>query len=319
MNRLKTLFVNFKFFLQSIGMRNFLDNLRYMYYSDLLVITNNDNIYLKLHKLNLSFLYNNIISKKEISTFSFTENKSKVKEYYIWTLWWQGYNQMPDIIKATINSIKQATDKKVIIIDKNNISKYIQVPDYIEIKMKNGKIGLPHFSDYIRVALLSKYGGLWIDSTILCVQPIPQYIFKEEFFTIKADPITNKYIPRGKWNMQILGSCNTNCPIFVFMKKYLELYWQKYDKAINYLFFDYGMQMQYANNSISKALIDNVKKSNPRMHQLRDVINQPFNKTLWKELTQNDTWIYKLTYKDKFINKIDSQETLYTYIIRLWK
>ena len=38
----------------------------------------------------------------------------------------------------------------------------------IEEKFEKGKIGMAHFSDLLRISLLAKWGGMWIDSTALC-------------------------------------------------------------------------------------------------------------------------------------------------------
>lgn len=314
---LKSLYyVNIKYPFQVKSILSFGDNIRYIYYNNLLLfLKNKDRIYNKLHKLNLSFLYDNVFSKEEISKLEIRKNDKPIDEFYIWTLWWQGYENMPDIIKATIKSIQKVNNKKVIVLNKNNISNYIQIPNYILKKVQEHKMGLAHFSDYIRVSLLCKYGGLWIDSSILCIKPIPEWVYSEKFFTIKADPNGSKYIPMGKWNMQVIGSCMVNCPIFVFMKLYLEKYWSKYDIAFNYLFFDYGMYIQYDNLEISKEYINNVPKTNSRMHVLREVLNSRFDKKLWDdEICSDDTWMYKLTYKEKFISKIDNKETFYSYV-----
>lgn len=320
MRRIKILLLNFKFFLRDLKIRSLYDNIRYMFYSNLLVFSEKNKYHEKLHELNMSFMYKNLISKRDLEEMQFEcDEKELVNQYYIWLFWWQGYDNMPDIVKATINSIKKASNKKIIFLNKDNIFDYIQIPEYILEKVKKRKIGLAHFSDYIRISILAKHGGLWLDSTILCVKPIPDWVFKESFFTIHADSDGNKYIPKGKWNMQVLGSNTKNCPIFVFMKFFLELYWKKYDQALDYLFFDYGMQIQYENLEISKTLIQKVPKSNPLMHQLRVIINNEFNELLWKDIVNGNTWMYKLTYKDEFIFKNNDRNTFYSYILRNYK
>ena len=46
-----------------------------------------------------------------------------------------------------------------------NYSDYVELPDYVVEKHKNGTISRAHFSDVLRFSLLKTYGGMWIDST----------------------------------------------------------------------------------------------------------------------------------------------------------
>ena len=75
---------------------------------------------------------------------------------------------MPDVAKACLNSIKMHADRHpVIVITEANHGDYVDLPDYIRTKVKQGKISLTHLSDILRMALLAKHGGIWIDSTVL--------------------------------------------------------------------------------------------------------------------------------------------------------
>ena len=50
----------------------------------------------------------------------------------IWVFWWQGIDNAPELVKLCIESIKKNLDNhELIIIDKNNLEKYINLPDYI--------------------------------------------------------------------------------------------------------------------------------------------------------------------------------------------
>lgn len=294
MGLIKLLIGNFLFVLGRVKIRGFVDSLKAFYISTFLLLKPNEHYYDLWHKINLKFLRNNILPLLDIDIHNV--NPVNVSEYKIWTVWWQGINNMPPIIKATYESMQNATNKEVVLITKDNISDYIDIPQYIR---NNKNICLAHLSDYIRVALLCKYGGLWIDSTVYCSGKIPLWMFEQSFFTIKASSKSHKYIPMGKWNMQILGSNKTNCPVFVFMKEYLEEYWKKYDKALDYLFFDYGMEIFYENNMECKKLIDNVPYSNEHMHELLPILNDDYDENKYS-LMCRDTNFFKLTYKLKF-------------------
>ena len=97
--------------------------------------------------------------------------KSKNKEKTIWTYWDQGKDNIPIFCKMCIKSWKDKNpDHEVIIIDKNNVYDYLDKKD---LPPNWKKIDKPqHKSDFVRLALLEKYGGVWIDISTICVRPI---------------------------------------------------------------------------------------------------------------------------------------------------
>ena len=52
-------------------------------------------------------------------------------------------------------------------------------------KYEKGIIPKAQFTDIIRLALLDKYGGVWIDSTMFETGELPKEVFSSEFFTYK--------------------------------------------------------------------------------------------------------------------------------------
>ena len=76
---------------------------------------------------------------------------------------------------------------------KNNFKQYIELPDYIEKKFEKGKISMAHFSDLLRISLLAKWGGMWIDSTALCTdEDFFRYASKQRLFVFKQLNLGNQ-------------------------------------------------------------------------------------------------------------------------------
>lgn len=246
----------------------------------------------------------------------------KTKSYYIWVLWWQGEKAMPTIIRSTINSIKAATDKKVILITLDNVRNYIEIPDFIWQKYKQKQMGPAHFSDYVRMALLEKYGGLWIDSTVLCTSKIPDWIYNQQLFTIRAvDKVTEeldeKYVAKGRWNTQVWGTNMVDHFFFKTIRILLEQYWSRNNFMIDYLLFDDFILYAYNKYSEIKNAINAVPISNLKMHSLLPVINSKYDQETMDDLTTN-TCMFKLTYKGHFIEELNGVGTFYKYILDYW-
>ena len=64
---------------------------------------------------------------------------------YIWTLWWQGMEDAPNIVKVCFESMKtHANGAKVVILDKNTVNEYIDIPEHIRRKFQEGKRPIIH-------------------------------------------------------------------------------------------------------------------------------------------------------------------------------
>lgn len=87
----------------------------------------------------------------------------------IWWCWLQGEDQAPRVTKTGLASLRRnLPDYDVRILTWNNIKDYVDLPKVIYDKFAAGWISGALFSDILRLALLSKHGGFWVDSTVYC-------------------------------------------------------------------------------------------------------------------------------------------------------
>ncbi|QES89190.1 capsular polysaccharide synthesis protein [Rhizosphaericola mali] len=93
----------------------------------------------------------------------------------IWTYWHDGIPT--GVADACIKSWKvQMPDYNINIITKVSLFEYL--PDFPKL---NSKIPLSNLSDVIRLMLLNKFGGIWMDATILLQESIDSYVQFTEF------------------------------------------------------------------------------------------------------------------------------------------
>lgn len=107
-------------------------------------------------------------------------------EERIFTLWLQGEEQAPDIVKSCFASIRKHCTQPLVILDGKSIFDWITLPETIVEKYRAGKIKPAHFADICRVELLHTYGGYWLDSTCYVSAPIPAWITEHVFFVFMA-------------------------------------------------------------------------------------------------------------------------------------
>ena len=104
----------------------------------------------------------------------------------IWTIWLQGEDQAPDIVKSCFASIRAHCSQELVILDDKSVFERITLPEVIVEKYRAGKIRAAHFADICRVELRHRYGGYWLDATCFVTAPIPEFIANQDFFVFLA-------------------------------------------------------------------------------------------------------------------------------------
>ena len=211
----------------------------------------------------------------------------------IWLYWWDGFDSAPMIVKACVTSIQKAAGSaKVIFLDKYNYSEYIELPEDIVQKHDSGVIGHAHYSDIVRLSLLAKYGGLWMDATLYCSHSLPDYIWENSFFTCKQNQ-ENPLVPSHlRWAGWLLGG-EPDFPLFRFARDLLIEYWRHYDWVIDYLLMDYVFDLAYEQIDEVRDAVDTLSANNPDRHELMKIINEPHDEGFFN----SETFVYKLSYR----------------------
>jgi len=116
--------------------------------------------------------------KGKIDKVEVFPKKSLTGRKIIWQYWGTGweYGKLPDIVKLCYKSAdKNKGNYEIIRLDNENFKEYIEFPEFIMEKIKNGSMGYTHFSDLLRLALLDTFGGVWLDASILLTAPLSDY------------------------------------------------------------------------------------------------------------------------------------------------
>ena len=96
---------------------------------------------------------------------------------------------------------------------------YTHLEEIVE-KWKRGIIGPAHFSDLIRLELLVRYGGYWIDATVYCTDggllaytdQLPVFMYSFYYFGFNPEIMeTNNWFLYGTTNQNIY--CLTREPV----------------------------------------------------------------------------------------------------------
>lgn len=236
----------------------------------------------------------------------------------IWICWWSGEDTAPDLVKQCIRSIrKNAGSHPVNLVDAHNYKNYLDIPEVILGKLHAGKMKTAHFADYLRVCLIEKYGGLWLDSTIFSSKTIPEEYFDRDFFTCKSPVKKGYYLSDFQWTTFCLGG-HKHHVFYRFMKESFECYWSKENAAIDYLFFDDLIYIAKETIPAIEAAIDGVPINNLRRDDLQAAMNAACpGKDFWN-VVQEDTVLYKLSWREAYLRStLCGEQTVFDYMLKM--
>ncbi len=203
----------------------------------------------------------------------------------IWVLWWQGKDEMPQLVKACYQSILNNAGKHPVhLITKHNISQYTNIPKFIYDKMEAGRITFTHFSDIVRMNLLQSGGGIWMDATILVTQPIGG--FKTDFVSIKQHKEYERYVCGGNlWTAYMLAF-TTQHPVASFAYEAFLQYWQKHDCLIDYYLVDYVLTIAYRNIPSFRQTIEQNGYEYERIYEMASKFYAPADEEEMRRMLQ---------------------------------
>lgn len=293
------------------------------------------------YKLGFNFIGRIISRRRVFSSFKFLEENAKdflYKDYDfsklesidystspIFVMWLQGGEDvMPETVKRCFASIKQnCLGHPVNLVTENNLSSYIELSPLIIQKYNEKKISRAIFSDIVRAALLYKYGGTWIDSTVYLSAKLPDEYFNKDFFSpcgfngIKKRDWKYFFLESNGWSVWFMGTNKEHYPLFEFLTNFYAFYFEKYDSTIDYFQTDFSISLFYQKNLYFHNYLNCQMANNTRAYELADYMNKKADTNLKsvKKLL-NENLIHKLTYKRNW-NKTNKkgERTVYSLFL----
>lgn len=224
----------------------------------------------------------------------------------IWWCWLQGYEHAPELVKSCYASLKKnMPGYEIRILTNQNIQEYIEMPQYILEKFENGMISAAHYSDILRLKVLIKYGGIWIDSTVLCTgNEMCETIEKSELYVYQE--LSNRYIAASNWFI----AAQPHNKILELTEQLLLEFWKNNKVVSHYYIFHLFFSMatkKYANDWKKVRVFDNVAP-----HIMVKELNEDYSEDRMRELSKIASF-HKLNYKLEYGNQ---GNTFYQMLIK---
>ncbi len=271
--------------------------------------------------------YAPIVSSCKFQDSSELEHK---RNKVIWFCWLQGLNEAPEIVRVCYHSLTRHLVKvqgyRLQVIDGKNWKEFVKLPEYVVRKWEKGRIPAANFSDLLRLELLIKYGGTWIDSTVLCTgvnendnenekpsriseleNKAKQYLDADLFLFQYTPEGTTRGISISNW---FITSC-TNNEVLMAVRDMLYAYWKDYDCTIDYYMFHLFFEI------VARGYPEQVGAmpygSSQRSIALMRHWNEPFNQKQWDRLVSKVAF-HKLSHRVSEEVK-NNKDNYYNHII----
>lgn len=233
-------------------------------------------------------------------------------KYIVWFFW--DSERMPPIVEKCYHALLSIYSDRVCRLSIQNIHNYIDIPEHIEIKKKNGLISIQHYSDYLRFALLYKYGGLWVDATVLISSSLC-FPSMTNFISVRNHDL--RYVPNnGAWQIYFIGGGRENV-LFGFIRDLLAAYWKRENDIIDYFFTDYAINIAYFSYPNVRKMIDSLPPltTGYDVHSLLFNFNKPFDYAIYNEIIK-EVNVHKLTYRGTLNELVGNKLSFYGWLLK---
>lgn len=212
----------------------------------------------------------------------------------VWICWFQGMEKAPIIVQKCYKSIrKNMPDKEIIVLTNDNLNDYVELPNFIMDKWRRGIITHTHMTDLLRLELLIKYGGMWIDATVFCSgKEIPAFYFDSDLFFYQClKPGRNGHVLKvSSWLM----SARTNNKLLMAIRALCYEYWKEHNNMVDYfLLHDFmGIVLDYYPDEWNRI----VPKDNALPHVLLLRLFNQYDDEMYEAIIDQSPF-HKLSYK----------------------
>ena len=217
----------------------------------------------------------------------------------IWSAWLQGLDNAPEMVNVCLESHqKHLPGYEFRVLDMENYRQWVELPEWVEEKYARGMIPAALFSDVLRVAVLKRYGGVWMDASVLCTGFGNQQLQKQwtevensQFAVFRYYRKGDRY-PSGLSNWFIAATPDNIVLTSVY--DMLTAYWRDYDCTIDYY-------MMHLFISCALKAFPEMERGMPKLNSrysffLGDALSRTYSQEAWQELVDHVA-IHKLNYR----------------------
>lgn len=243
-----------------------------------------------------------------------------IDSFKYFAMWWQGLENAPTIVKSNLARFKHEFGDSFILITQDNYHLYVDIPDELFKLLEHGGLAMPQLADFIRMQLLVRYGGCWLDATCVLLGSFPREEVEASIFysahTTKS-PFWDHWTHKGDVSSFFLATNVKNC---VFLHKFYYLFTKfifEYNGTYDYLLIDIIFGYLIDNYQDCRDIVNLIPTNNQfkYLHFFEYNADKEYNESHYKNLGK-DYFLIKGGYKHTMpILYINEEPTYYEKLL----
>ncbi|MFC7405044.1 capsular polysaccharide synthesis protein [Georgenia alba] len=206
----------------------------------------------------------------------------------VWTYWAQGFENAPDVVRLAHGSLVEHMGDAVVALTATDVADLVTLPPDVDALVENHAFR----SDLLRLELLTRFGGIWMDSTCFVRHDVRAELEElarpSGFFAYAKGDVTI-----GNWLM--LTPPGHYVPAMLLEAEYA--HWREFQQNLSYFTFHH----------IFEALVDADERFREIWHRtprvpfdaalrFRHMLDEPYDAATYREVLDGSI-VHKLTYK----------------------
>ena len=212
----------------------------------------------------------------------------QVREVPVFIYWAQGFDSAPPIVRSCVASFRKAFGSRVVEISDEVLAMYVDIDPMQTLRVGENRT---HFSDVLRMELLARYGGVWVDATCLAGPGIASFVDESLRTPFFAHDYGGPSI--SSWFM----TAQDTSVIPEIMAAALRVYWRKKETLTGYFMLHHFFECLYYVIPEFAAEWDGRHAVNAKApHRLQQAMFSRYSADEFNALLSGH-FVHKLTYK----------------------
>jgi tetratricopeptide (TPR) repeat protein len=207
----------------------------------------------------------------------------------IWVYWGQGIANAPAVVRRCHQELmRYHTADEVVVLDDGLVPHYVEIPEVVRNRTAENRT---KFSDALRLELLSRYGGIWLDATCfprrrlldLLPELLPSGFFAFRYRTARI----------SSW----LLASEPNHPVVAMTREAQYIFWEHFRRPFDYYLLHHLFEsLYYVADEFRERYEPTPWLSSHPPSRFARVMHQPYDRDRYDELL-GGCFVHKLTYK----------------------
>jgi hypothetical protein len=216
----------------------------------------------------------------------------------IWTCWLQGRETAPPLVQRCLRSWEEKNPGWTVkCLDATTIERYVPLSQHIDLSTQT--LTAASLTDVTRILLLHEFGGVWVDATLFCNQPLDEWLpgAMQEGFFVFSSPAPDRLL--ASWFL----AAESGSPLVTKWCREVLSFWSGRSAADDYFWFHRcfrGVCERDSEAAAAWARVRKVSADGPHSLCLHGRVYRPLD-----EIRDDVDWTSPVF---KFTNRLDFEQ-----------